>query len=180
MLEQRPNAALPGLVHVGVRMFDVRNEKLPRWWGLVPLRVIVGYGFIAHGVAKWIAGPERFGKLLHVIGTPAPVETAWLVMLVEILGGTAIVAGMFVEIASVPLIISMMVAMFTIHIHYGFSSIHTIGLTPSGPVFGPPGYEINLLYIGALLALAVLGSGPLSLDAWRLSRSVRYQRKWWT
>jgi putative oxidoreductase len=103
-------------------------------------------------------------------------------MLVEILGGVAILAGMFVQIVSVPLIISMLVAMFTIHIQYGFSSIHTIGLTQSGPIFGPPGYEINLLYVAALLALAVIGSGPLSLEAWFASRSLRNEKKrfWWT
>lgn len=158
-------------------MFDVRNERSLRWWGLVPLRLIVGYGFIAHGVAKWIAGPERFGNFLHVIGAPAPAETAWVVMLLEIIGGAAILAGMFVEIVSVPLIVSMLVAMFTVHIRYGFSSIHTIGLTPSGPVFGPPGYEVNLLYIGALLALAVLGSGPLSLDTWLKVKSLGNQKR---
>lgn len=151
-------------------MFDVRNNGSQRWWGLLPLRLIVGYGFIAHGAAKWIAGPGSFGKFLHLIGAPAPVQTAWVVMLLEIFGGAAVVAGLLVEIVSVPLIISMLVAMFTVHIRYGFSSVHTIGLTPSGPVFGPPGYEINLLYIGALLALALLGSGPLSLDGWLLSR----------
>ena len=158
-------------------MFDIRHERTPRGWGLVPLRLIVGYGFIAHGAAKWVAGPERFGKLLHVIGAPAPVETAWLVMLLEILGGAAILAGLFVEIVSVPLIVSMVVAMFTVHIRYGFSSIHTIGLSASGPVFGPPGYEINLLYIGALLALVLLGSGPLSLEVWLTSGSLRHQKQ---
>jgi putative oxidoreductase len=92
------------------------------------------------------------------------------VMLVEIFGGLAIVAGLFVEIVSIPLIISMLVAMFTIHIHYGYSSVHTIGLTAAGPVFGPPGYEINLLYVGALLTVAMIGSGPLSVDRWLFTR----------
>lgn len=147
-------------------MFDIWNERSPRWWAVVPLRLIVGYGFVAHGLAKWSAGPAKFGKLLEVIGTPAPDAMAWAVMLLEIFGGLAIVVGLFVEIVSIPLIISMLVAMFTIHIHYGYSSIHTIGLTPMGPVFGPPGYEINLLYVGALLALALIGSGPLSADQW--------------
>lgn len=57
----------------------------------------------------------------------------------------------------------MIVAMFTIHLRNGFSTINTIGLTPSGPVFGPPGFEINLLYVAALLVLAILGPGPLAL-----------------
>ena len=94
--------------------------------------------------------------------------------------GLAILVGVLTALVSIPLIVSMFVAMFTVHLRFGFSSVNTIGLTASGPVFGPPGYEINLLYIAALLALAVLGSGPLSVDAWRLSRSVRNQKKWWT
>ncbi len=151
-------------------MFDVWNERSPRWWAAVPLRLIVGYGFIAHGLAKWSAGPEKFGKLLQVIGTPAPGATAWIVMLLEVFGGAAIVAGLFVEIVSIPLIVSMLVAMFTVHIHYGYSSVHTIGLTAAGPVFGPPGYEINLLYVGALLTVAMIGSGPLSMDRWLFAR----------
>lgn len=158
-------------------MFDARKERTPRTWGLIPLRLIVGYGFLAHGAAKWMGGPERFGKFLHIIGAPAPIETAWLVMLIEIVGGAAIIAGLFVKFVSMPLIVSMLVAMFTVHIRYGFSAIHTIGLTPSGPVFGPPGYEINLLYIGALLALAFLGSGPLSLDMWLRSAPSRNRRQ---
>ena len=141
-----------------------------RRWALLPLRLIVGYGFIAHGIAKWNRGPENFGKLLAVLGVPGPVATAWLVTLVEVLGGLAIVAGAFVVLASIPLIISMAVAMATIHVRYGFSAVNTIGLTPTGPVFGPPGYEINLLYMAALLALALAGPSVWSLDAWRRAR----------
>jgi putative oxidoreductase len=151
----------------------MRNEVSRGRLALLPLRLIVGYGFLAHGLAKWSAGPESFGKFLHLIGAPAPLATAWVVMALEIVGGLAIMVGIFVEIVSVPLIISMLVAMFTVHIRYGFSSVHTIGLTQSGPVFGPPGYEINLLYIAALVTLALLGSGPWSLE----SLDLRKRRK---
>jgi putative oxidoreductase len=60
----------------------------------------------------------------------------------------------------------MLVAMFTVQLRYGFSSVNTIGLTPTGPIFGPPGYEINLLYIGALVALALSRPSVFSIDAW--------------
>jgi putative oxidoreductase len=67
---------------------------------LVPLRLIVGFGFLAHGVAKWSAGPARFGKLLHLIGAPTPVATAWAVILLEIFGGLAIIAGIYTELTA--------------------------------------------------------------------------------
>lgn len=60
----------------------------------------------------------------------------------------------------------MLVAMFTVQLHYGFSSVNTIGLNATGPIFGPPGYEINLLYIASLIALALRGPGPLSVERW--------------
>jgi len=139
-------------------------------WALLPLRVVVGGGFIVHGLAKWNRGPANFGKLLHVIGVPAPVPTAWLVTLLEVFGGAAILMGVVVALASIPLIVSMLVAMFTVHWRYGFSSINTIGLTDMGPTFGPPGYEIDLLYIASLVALVMLGPGPLALGAWLRGR----------
>jgi len=144
----------------------------PRSWALLPLRVSVGVGFLAHGMAKWHRGPDKFAKLLQLIGTPSPLVTAWLVTGLEVLGGLAIIIGAFVLLASIPLFISMVVAMLTIHVHYGFSAVNTVGLTATGPVFGPPGYEINLLYMCALAALALVGPGALSVDQWLRSRDA--------
>jgi putative oxidoreductase len=151
------------------RTWDVASWQR---WAVLPLRLVVGFGFMAHGVAKLSRGPTNFGKLLHQIGVPFPVPTAWMVTLVEVFGGLAILAGAFVAVASVPLIASMLVAMFTIHVHYGFSAVNTIGLTPSGPVFGPPGYEISLLYIGALIAVVLAGPGAWSVDGWLSRRTA--------
>ena len=139
--------------------------------GLLPLRMVIGYGFLAHGLAKWNRGPANFGKLLLQIGVPLPTATAWVVTMLEIGGGLAVLAGVLVAIVSIPLIISMLVAMFTVHLRYGFSAINTIGLTPDGPVFGPPGIEVNLLYIAGMIALVVAGPSALSLDRWLTKRA---------
>jgi putative oxidoreductase len=144
--------------------------SLPSRGALVPLRLVVGFGFLAHGWAKWSRGPAGFAKLLAQIGAPLPDLTSWVVTLIEIGGGIALLLGALVAVVSVPLIVSMLVAMFTVQGRFGFSSVNTIGLTPSGPVFGPPGYEINLLYIGALLALALLGPSAWSVDGWACRR----------
>ena len=142
-------------------------------WSLTPLRVIVGCGFLVHGLAKWHRGPASFAKLLAQLGVPLPVASAWLVTSVEICGGVALVLGLFVAVASIPLIATLVVAMFTVHWRYGFSSVNTIGLTPDGPRFGPPGYEIDLLYIVALLTLIFAGTSALSIDEWRERRMSR-------
>jgi putative oxidoreductase len=125
----------------------------------------VGAGFIAHGLAKLHSGPDRFARLLDQIGAPFPIPTAWMVTLLELCGGIALILGVFVVLASLPLIGSMLVAMFSVQWRYGYSSVNTIGLTHAGPVFGPPGYEINLLYIACLVVLVMLGPGAFSIDS---------------
>lgn len=121
---------------------------------------------MAHGWAKLSRGPAGFEKLLSQLNVPFPHIMAWASILVELVGGAAVFLGAFASIMAIPLICTMLVAMFTIHIHYGFSAIKTIGLTPQGPLFGPPGYEINLLYIAGLISLVITGPGALSVDAW--------------
>jgi putative oxidoreductase len=145
-------------------MFKLGDGVLWRQWAPLPLRLVIGYGFIAHGWAKLSRGPDGFAKFLEQIGAPLPVVTAWLSTFTEILGGLAILAGAFVAVVSVPLIAMMLVAMFTVHLRYGFSAINTIALTADGPQFSPPGIEVNLLYIAGLLALILGGAGPLSID----------------
>ncbi|WP_217607190.1 DoxX family protein [Chitinophaga sp. GbtcB8] len=134
------------------------------------LRLVIGFGFMVHGWAKLSRGPAGFEKLLAQLNIPFPHIMAWVSTLVELVGGLAIFLGAFTSITAVPLIFTMLVAMFTIHIHYGFSAIKTIGLTPQGPLFGPPGYEINLLYIAGLISLVITGPGVLSVDAWLVKR----------
>jgi putative oxidoreductase len=132
--------------------------------------MILGVGFMAHGWAKWNRGPAVFAELLKQAHVPLPVANAWLVTMLEIFGGLALLMGAFVAIVSVPLIFSMLGAMFTVNIKYGFSAVRTIGITPEGPQLGPPGYEINLLYIACLLVLILGGAGPFSIDALRRRR----------
>src|SRR5262249_45979569 len=100
--------------------------NIPSAWALLPLRLVVGIGFLLHGLAKLNRGPANFAHLLDYIGAPYPLPTAWMVTCIEIVGGVLVIIGLLVRLVSIPLIVSMLVALFTIHIHYGFSSINTI------------------------------------------------------
>jgi len=141
------------------------NKERYYQWAPLFLRLAIGFGCMAHGWAKLSRGPAGFEKLLTQIGVPFPHFTSWVVPITELAGGLAIFAGAFVTIAAVPLICTMLVAMFTVQINYGYSSVNTIGLTANGPLFGPPGYEINLLYIAGLIALMLTGAGVFSIDS---------------
>jgi putative oxidoreductase len=149
------------------------NKLLWNQYATPLLRLVVGWGFVVHGWAKWSRGPAKFAVLLQQLDIPAPEATAWAVTLLEILGGAMLIAGVFVAMVSIPLIASMLVAMFTVHVKYGFSAVNTVGLTKAGPLFGPPGYEISLLYIASLIVLALGSPLPLSVDYWRARRRVR-------
>lgn len=137
-----------------------------RWWPL-PLRLIVGYGFMEHGYAKLARGPDSFTHILqalhmrlgdHFDRAPRPAAS--------FLGGLAFLAGTLVPLVSVPMAIVLVVAIVSVHLPNGFSSIKLQAITTAGPHFGQPGYETDLLYLASLAALVLGGSGPFAFDTW--------------
>lgn len=140
-------------------------------WAAIPLRLIVGFGFIVHGVAKVQHGPDNFNALLAAIGTPAPQFFGWATILVELVGGTAVLVGAFIPFVTLPMAAVLLVAIFTVHLPYGFSSVKLQAITPSGAKFGPPGYEVDVLYLVCMAAILIVGSGPFAVDTYRVQRS---------
>jgi len=139
-------------------MFDKWSSYSP-----LPLRLILGFGMIYHGWPKIFSSEGHdgvVGMLRDMIGVPFPEFMAYVVGLVELFGGLALIAGAFVAIVSIPLIIDMLVAMFTFHLPNGFNFMHQ-----------PPGIEVNLLYIAGLATLMIMGAGALSVDDMRKGKS---------
>jgi putative oxidoreductase len=154
-------------------MMNLNKALSPPDWALLPLRLMIGFGFAAHGYAKLSRGPETFAVVLHALGVPQPLVAAWVTSLLELIGGVSIMAGAFILPFSVPLAIIMLTAMFTVHLQYGFSSIKLRAVTAAGADFGPIGYEMNLLYLAGLLTLALAGPTKLSLATLLIRRRSR-------
>jgi putative oxidoreductase len=133
-------------------------------WGALPLRLLVGYAFMEHGFAKLMRGPGVFAGILQQLNVPLPHAAAWLTIAIELAGGLALFLGAFVVWASIPTSAVLLVAMITVHLRYGFSSVRLLSISASGARFGPVGYELDLLYLAALLMLASQGPGPLAID----------------
>src|SRR6201987_5800807 len=133
-------------------------------WAPVALGLIVGYGFMEHGFAKLARGDDAFPTILQALGVPAPHLMGWLTILVEIVGGLAVLSGALVPLASIPMAAVLLVAIFTVHLPYGVSSIKLQAVTAAGAQFGPPGFETDLLFLACLAALVLGGSGPLAID----------------
>src|ERR1700760_1649900 len=150
--------------------FGFLNRTSIGRWAPIPLRLIVGYGFMEHGFAKMSKGPDAFAAILHMIGVPAPHLMAWLTILIEFFGGLAVLLGAFIPLVSLPMAAVLLVAIFTVHLPYGFSSIKLMSVTAGRAQFGPPGYECSLLYLVCLVTLAIGGSGPMAVDGYFRTR----------
>jgi putative oxidoreductase len=139
-------------------------------YAALPLRAIAGGGFMQHGWAKIIKGPEAFAAILQSLHVPFPHLLADLTISIELLGGAALLIGAFIAWVSVPAIVVLLTAMYTVHLPYGFSSIKIKAIVDGRAQFGPPGYECDLLYIACVLALVFLDPSPWSIDSYRLRR----------
>ncbi len=124
--------------------------------GLALLRLALGTIFIAHGGQKLLvfglAGTTAF---LESIGIPFPGLNAVVLTAVEVVGGAALLAGVFTRLTAVLLAFAMVVAVFAVHLPNGY--------------FMPDGVEFALTLGLTSLALAQTGPGRYSVDA-RLER----------
>lgn len=164
-----------GLLEIIVKGQNLVSSSVTRWAPL-PLRLIVGYGFAEHGFAKLLRGPDNFMGILHAMGMPAAKFLAVLTIWTEIIGGICVAMGALVPLISIPMAVVLVVAIFTVHLQYGFSSIKLQAIESTGARFGQPGYETDLLYLACLAALVVGGSGPLSVDGWLARRMKVFAR----
>jgi len=146
------------------------NRSLLSRWAPIPVRLIVGYGFMVHGYLKLERGVEVFAAALGGLGLPAPGFLAWLTAIVELACGLAVLLGAYVTWVSVPMVVVLLVAIVTVHWQFGFSSIKFLAVTAAGPQFGKPGIETDLLYLACIATLLIAGVGPLAIDNWRARR----------
>jgi putative oxidoreductase len=158
------NELIESSAREGTSRFTFLTRPWITIWSPIPLRLIVGYGFMEHGLAKLSRGPDVFAGILQTIGVPAPHLMAWLSILTELIGGLAVLLGAFVPLVSLPMAGLLFVAILTVHLPYGFSSIKLMSVTSGRAQFGPPGYEVDLLYLACLAALVLGGSGPMAID----------------
>ncbi|MDA3904850.1 MAG: DoxX family protein [Bacteroidales bacterium] len=113
-------------------------------------RLILAYGFYTPAMMKWgnISGiAEWFGSM----GIPFPTLNAYLAASTEMAAVILLPLGLATRIISIPLIITMIVAIITVHLGNGFEA-------------GNNGFEIPFYYLLMLFALVVNGGGKISLD----------------
>ena len=122
-------------------------------------------------------GVEFFAAALSGLGIPAAEFMAWITIVIEILGGLAVLAGAYIRLVSVPMTIVLLVAIFKVHWQFGFSSIKFLSASAAGLQFGKPGVECDLLYLACLATLLAGGTGLLAFDSWRRSASAKLRAR---
>jgi hypothetical protein len=89
-----------------IDLIDVYARSHPyRSWYAIPLRLIVGFGFMEHGCAKIARGPQNYASILQALGVPAPDLLAWLAIFIELFGGLTVFVGAFIPLVSIPMAI---------------------------------------------------------------------------
>ena len=117
---------------------------------LLDIRLVVAYSFYGPAKIK-VQDINSIAEWFQSINIPMPVFNAYLATGTEILGVVLLTLGLFSRFISFPLIITMIVAIVTVHFANGFEA-------------GNNGFEIPLYYILMLLTLITFGSGKISVD----------------
>ena len=120
-------------------------------WGMLPLRIAVGLVFLMHGAQKlFVFGLGGTADIMGKLGLPLPGLCAMIVIVVELLGGLAILLGVFTRVAGALLAFEMLIAIMVARLSGGF--------------FAPYGYEFELTLLAASLTFALHGPGRMSLE----------------
>lgn len=120
-------------------------------WGIAILRIVVGIVFLAHGAQKvFVFGHAGVSGMLGSMGFPLPGVLSIVLMAVELLGGAALVLGLFTRWAAALNAFDMLVAILVVHLKNGF--------------FNPTGFEFQVTLLAACIVLMMLGPGAASVD----------------
>ena len=114
-------------------------------YGPLPIRLLAGITFLAHGLPKFenIAGTQGF---FGSIGLPP--ELALPIGILEVIGGIFLLVGVITRIAAALFIIDMIGAIVLVRLPDGF-----VG-----------GYELESLLIAISISLLLTGPGRISIE----------------
>ncbi|MGH9983761.1 MAG: DoxX family protein [Nitrososphaeraceae archaeon] len=136
----------------GNDLFNMNIQKL-FLYGPLPIRILAGIAFIAHGIPK-LADPAMTQGFFGNIGLPP--ELAIPIGLLEVIGGFALLVGMVTRIASILFIIEMIGASIVAKLSEGF-----VG-----------GFELDLLLMSVAISLLLTGPGKISVEYDILKREI--------
>jgi putative oxidoreductase len=124
-------------------------------YGLAILRVALGIAFAVHGWSKLSGGVDGVAGFFGSLGIPAPLVIAWIVTIVELVGGLFLIVGFLTQLAAILLFINMIGAIIYAYISRG------------APFIGESGgisWEKEAVFAAAAICLALAGPGVWAVD----------------
>ena len=135
-------------------------SPIQQQFGIAILRILAGIVFVAHGSQKiFVFGFAGVGGAFAQMGVPMPAVMGPLIGLIELLGGVALIVGLFTRVAAILLACDMLGAIVLVHAAGGF--------------FLPSGLEFVLMLFAAVMTLLFAGPGALSVDGVLAARRAR-------
>ncbi|HLW45966.1 MAG TPA: DoxX family protein [Acidimicrobiales bacterium] len=147
-------------------VFGTRPAPLPRDVAMTVVRVALAWIFIYYGGGKLFGafnGPGIHRSALYFSNVAHLHPGGFFAVLggvIELGGGIAMAIGLGTRLAGLALFGDMVMAMITVTWATGINSVER-----------PPGYQLNLALCVLALAVAILGPGRLSVDAFTARRT---------
>lgn len=131
----------------GLASFTSSVDHL-RPWAATAVRVAMGALLLVHGLDKFDTGLDNVGMAFDGWGVPLPEASAWFVAVFEVVGGLALIVGLATRAVA-----ALMALVLVGAIVFAKGELGVIG-----------GYETDVAYIAALVAIVFAGPGMFSVD----------------
>jgi len=132
-------------------MMTAAQREMMKIYGTLVGRILIGLLFLLAGYNKITGdgGVNGFSENLSGMGLPLPILLAWLIVLIEIVGGAALILGYRVGYAAAVLFVFTLLTLVVVH------------NSMSDPMLFK-----NLAVMGGLLYILAYGAG----NGWRLGK----------
>jgi putative oxidoreductase len=124
-------------------MLNESQRAMVQTKGVVIGRVLIGLLFLSSGLSMlFVQGPAGVGGYFASLGLPMAAALAWLVIILKVVAGGALVIGQYTERAALALVV--FTALTILIAHRSFEDVNMFK---------------NLAIIGGLLYVAAFGAG---------------------
>ena len=130
------------------------DVRLTARYGLAILRIVLGIAFVVHGWSKLSGGVGNIAVFFGSIGIPAAGVIAWVVTIVELVGGILLVVGFLSQIAGILIALDMLGVILFAYLLRGAPFIENGAIT----------WEKEAVFAAAAICLALAGPGAWSVD----------------
>lgn len=130
------------------------DVRLTARYGLAILRIVLGIAMLVHGWSKLSGGVGGVAGFFGTLGIPAPGLMAWVVTIVELVGGILLIVGFLTQIAVILIALDMLGAILFAFLLRGAPFIEN----------GAISWEKEAVFAAAALCIALAGPGVWSVD----------------